>query len=106
MGPLGLKKAEQELIKRRYKYSYNNNDSISRVALVYGQPHGSGSVGNRAVENMSSNLHHAPDGQIYQYASNNRSSGSGSGVSESNTLGLRGKGASSVGALPRNHGGP
>ena len=24
VGPLGLKKAEQELIKRRYKYSYNN----------------------------------------------------------------------------------
>lgn len=37
VGPLGLKKAEQELIKRRYKYSYNNQDSISRVALVYGQ---------------------------------------------------------------------
>lgn len=29
VGPLGLKKAEQELIKRRYKYSYNNQDSIS-----------------------------------------------------------------------------
>ena len=38
VGPLGLKKAEQELIKRRYKYSYNHNpqDQISRVALVYG----------------------------------------------------------------------
>ena len=47
VGPLGLKKAEQELIKRRYKYSYNNNDSISRVASVYGQPNIGGSVGNR-----------------------------------------------------------
>ena len=39
VGPLGLKKAEQELIKRRYKYQHysNNQDTISRVALVYGQ---------------------------------------------------------------------
>ena len=74
VGPLGLKKAEQELIKRRYKYSYNQ-DSISRVALVYGQPHGGGSVG-RASDNMS-NQH-----EMYQYASNHRSSnGSGVGVS-------------------------
>jgi hypothetical protein len=50
VGPLGLKKAEQELIKRRYKYHYNNQDSISRVALVYGQNPGSGSVGNRNAE--------------------------------------------------------
>ena len=53
VGPLGLKKAEQELIKRRYKYSYNNQDSISRVALVYGQQHGGGSVGYRNVEHGS-----------------------------------------------------
>jgi len=34
-----LKKVEQELIKRRYKYPhhYNPTDQISRVALVYGQ---------------------------------------------------------------------
>jgi hypothetical protein len=39
VGPLGLKKVEQELIKRRYKYPhhYNPTDQISRVALVYGQ---------------------------------------------------------------------
>jgi hypothetical protein len=38
VGPLGLKKAEQELIKRRYKYPhYQPQESISRVALVYGQ---------------------------------------------------------------------
>ena len=57
VGPLGLKKAEQELIKRRYKYSYNNQqDSISRVALVYGQHHGGGSVGNRnAMDAMQIN---------------------------------------------------
>jgi len=37
VGPLGLKKAEQELIKRRYKYPhYQPQESISRVALVYG----------------------------------------------------------------------
>ena len=46
VGPLGLKKAEQELIKRRYKYQhYSNNDQISRVALVYGQGNSHGSVG-------------------------------------------------------------
>ena len=66
MGPLGLKKAEQELIKRRYKYSYNNNDSISRVALVYGQPHASGSVGSR--NNHVSNLDGNEQANMYQYA--------------------------------------
>ena len=59
VGPLGLKRAEQELIKRRYKYSYNNQDSISRVALVYGQQHGGGSVGRNDPATI--------DSQLYQY---------------------------------------
>ena len=52
VGPLGLKKAEQELIKRRYKYQHysNNQDTISRVALVYGQ-NGSNSGGSLPRQN-------------------------------------------------------
>lgn len=41
VGPLGLKKAEQDLIKRRYKYQHYHQvpqDPLSRVAYVYGQP--------------------------------------------------------------------
>ena len=71
VGPLGLKKAEQELIKRRYKYSYNNQDSISRVALVYGQHNTGGSVGSRNGSD------HINDGQVYQYQSSNRLANNG-----------------------------
>lgn len=40
VGPIGLKKAEKELIMRRYKNAYHNqNDNINRVALIYGQQH-------------------------------------------------------------------
>jgi hypothetical protein len=45
VGPLGLKKAEQDLIKRRYKYQHYNQgaaqEQLSRVAYVYG-PYGPG----------------------------------------------------------------
>ena len=37
VGPIGLKRAEKELIMRRYKYNHHQNDSINRVALIYGQ---------------------------------------------------------------------
>lgn len=38
VGPIGLKRAEKELIMRRYKNAYHNqNDNINRVAMIYGQ---------------------------------------------------------------------
>lgn len=37
IGPIGLKKAEKDLIMRRYKNAYHQNDNINRVALIYGQ---------------------------------------------------------------------
>ena len=39
VGPIGLKRAEKELIMRRYnsKYHHNHNEQINRVALIYGQ---------------------------------------------------------------------
>jgi hypothetical protein len=38
VGPIGLKKAEKDLIMRRYKYNHQNtNDNMSRVAVIYGQ---------------------------------------------------------------------
>jgi hypothetical protein len=45
VGPLGLKKAEQDLIKRRYKQQHYHqpSDPLSRVAYVYGQPQYNGS---------------------------------------------------------------
>jgi hypothetical protein len=43
VGPIGLKRAEKELIMRRYNSKYHNNhnanDNIHRVALIYGQQH-------------------------------------------------------------------
>lgn len=37
VGPIGLKKAEKELIMRRYKYhNQHPNDNINRVAVTYG----------------------------------------------------------------------
>lgn len=39
VGHLGLKKAEKDLIMRRYKYNHMN-DNIQRVALIYGHPNG------------------------------------------------------------------
>lgn len=43
VGPIGLKRAEKELIMRRYNSKYHNNhnanDNIHRVAQVYGQQH-------------------------------------------------------------------
>jgi hypothetical protein len=36
VGPIGLKRAEKELIMRRYKNNYHQNDNINRVALIYG----------------------------------------------------------------------
>ena len=40
VGPIGLKRVEKELIMRRYKNAYHNqNDNINRVALIYGQQH-------------------------------------------------------------------
>jgi len=40
VGPIGLKRAEKELIMRRYKYNHHHpNDNINRVALIYGQQH-------------------------------------------------------------------
>ena len=45
VGPLGLKKAEQDLIKRRYKYQHYQQDPISRAAYVYGN-NGAGSPGS------------------------------------------------------------
>lgn len=35
VGVIGLKKAEKDLIMRRYKYNHVG-DNISRVALIYG----------------------------------------------------------------------
>lgn len=37
VGVIGLKKAEKDLILRRYKYNHQQ-DSMSRVALIYGNP--------------------------------------------------------------------
>ena len=38
VGPIGLKRAEKEMIMRRYKNAYHNqNNNINRVALIYGQ---------------------------------------------------------------------
>jgi hypothetical protein len=37
VGPIGLKRAEKELIMRRYKYNHHQNDNMNRVALIYGQ---------------------------------------------------------------------
>jgi hypothetical protein len=39
VGPIGLKRAEKELIMRRYnsKYQQNNDNNLNRVALIYGQ---------------------------------------------------------------------
>lgn len=39
VGPIGLKRAEKELIMRRYKHNHYQNDNINRVALIYGQQH-------------------------------------------------------------------
>ena len=39
VGYLGLKKAEKDLIMRRYKYNHHVSDHIQRVALIYGNPH-------------------------------------------------------------------
>ena len=37
VGPIGLKKAEKELIMRRYKYNNQHpNDNLNRVAVIYG----------------------------------------------------------------------
>jgi hypothetical protein len=37
VGPIGLKRAEKELIMRRYKNAYHNqHDNVNRVALIYG----------------------------------------------------------------------
>jgi hypothetical protein len=36
VGYLGLKKAEKDLIMRRYKYNHHGSDHIQRVALIYG----------------------------------------------------------------------
>ena len=39
VGSLGLKKAEKELIMRRYKYNHQMpKDHLNRVAMIYGQP--------------------------------------------------------------------
>jgi hypothetical protein len=35
VGPIGLKKAEKDLIMRRYKYNHQQ-ESMQRVALIYG----------------------------------------------------------------------
>lgn len=35
VGPIGLKKAEKELIQRRYK-NHHHQDSMNRMAIVYG----------------------------------------------------------------------
>jgi len=37
VGYLGLKKAEKDLIMRRYKYNHHASDHIQRVAMIYGQ---------------------------------------------------------------------
>jgi len=36
VGPIGLKKAEKDLIMRRYKAQQHPQDSMNRLALVYG----------------------------------------------------------------------
>lgn len=37
VGPIGLKKAEKDLIMRRYKYNHqSSNDNMNRVAVIYG----------------------------------------------------------------------
>jgi len=43
VGYLGLKKAEKDLIMRRYKYNHHVSDNIQRVALIYGNPYSGGS---------------------------------------------------------------
>lgn len=39
VGPIGLKRAEKDLIMRRYKYNHQQ-DNMQRVALIYGNPSG------------------------------------------------------------------
>ena len=41
VGPIGLKRAEKELIMRRYKYNHQS-DNINRVALIYGNQNNGG----------------------------------------------------------------
>lgn len=38
LGGIGLKKAEKDLIMRRYKYNHqqSSNDQLNRVAVIYG----------------------------------------------------------------------
>lgn len=45
VGPIGLKKAEKDLILRRYKYTHhpNQQEAMQRVQLIYG---GGSGVGN------------------------------------------------------------
>ncbi len=40
MGPIGLKRAEKDLIMRRYKGQYHPSENLNRVALIYGQQNG------------------------------------------------------------------
>lgn len=50
MGYLGLKKAEKDLIMRRYNYKHHASDHIQRVAMIYGNgtslPPNQGASGN------------------------------------------------------------
>ena len=48
VGPIGLKKAEKDLILRRYKYNHQGGENMSRVALIYGNP----TVGSAALSNV------------------------------------------------------
>lgn len=52
-GVLGIKKAEKDLIMRRYKYNHQMNDNIQRVALIYGQPSSNQQLGGSMPTNNS-----------------------------------------------------
>ena len=47
VGYLGLKKAEKDLIMRRYKYNHHVSDHIQRVALIYGNSQAAPSQGGQ-----------------------------------------------------------
>ena len=83
VGAIGLKKAEKELIMRRYKYhNQHPNDNINRVAVIYGQTpqynsHDRGYM-NEPTQASSANYSRGP-GAYY-----NMSSGAGSYMNNNN----------------------
>jgi hypothetical protein len=82
VGHLGLKKAEKDLIMRRYKYNHMN-DNIQRVALIYGNP-GSNSLGHQS--NVSPYVISSGNAYISPYLNNQAAAASGNGNNISSIL--------------------